>query len=270
MRKLKSVLPWIALASAVVAAGLLVAGSFYRKARIVDTGETRAVVEKALNELLAIRPDSLEDQVFKAAFMMLSASRFVVQAFLVEKDGTIIHADESTPATRGSGALSGESPVTETTSESKGTVTMAGTLVLGFVTSIKGEGLPHDEFSSDQLLLLSVSAALEGRDADHDDVFATLVRTVRNEAGEPLGAIGVRYDRSPWISAIPEAAWIALVLGFALFLAIYWISVPAWTFLDARERGERAWVWAAFTLVGNMIALVAYLLAREPRSAKGA
>jgi len=47
----------------------------------------------------------------------------------------------------------------------------------------------------------------------------------------------------------------------ALFLAIYWISVPAWTFLDARDRGETAWIWGAFTVIGNVIALVAYLLA---------
>jgi hypothetical protein len=267
MQKLKSVLPWIALASAVVAAGLLVAGSFYRRARIVDTGETRAVVEKALNELLERKPPSITDQTFIDAFRRFRYSRYVSNAFLADKDGTITGADSKDvnfPAEMMlTGAVSGEGATTTGAI----TVVSRGSIVGARIFNL--DALPHDEFSSDQLLLVAVAQAIEGRDADHGDVFATLVRTVRNEAGEPLGAIGVRYDRSPWVGGMPEATWIALILGFALFLAIYWISVPAWAFLDARDRGEKAWIWGAFTLIGNVIALVAYLLARAPRSAKG-
>jgi hypothetical protein len=131
------------------------------------------------------------------------------------------------------------------------------------------EGISPDEFSTDQRLLLEVKSAVESGNTDHADVYSSLIRAVRNPAGELLGVIGVRYNRSPWVSAAPSFEWIALVLGFALFLGIYWLSIPAWTFLDARERGEKAWIWAAFTLVGNVIALVAYLLARTPRASKG-
>jgi hypothetical protein len=35
--------------------------------------------------------------------------------------------------------------------------------------------------------------------------------------------------------------------------------------LDARARGERAWVWAVFVLLGNLVALITYILARRPR-----
>ncbi len=266
MRKLKSALPWIALGSAIVAAGLLVVGSFYRRARIVDTGETRTVVEKALGELLARKPASLDDPDFKAAFSAFSRSPHVAMTILASRDGAV-------------GAA---------------TVTMTGRMIMNIPTagqlSRLGEGgralaelgleappppdplegIAPDEFSTDQRLLLEVKSAVQSGDADHNDVYGSLIRAVRNPAGEMLGAIGVRYDRSFWVSAVPEAAWISLVLGFALFLGVYWLSVAAWTFLDARDRGEKAWVWTGFTLVGNVIALVAYLLARAPRSAKGA
>jgi hypothetical protein len=266
MRKLKSVLPWIALASAIVAAGLLVAGSFYRKARIVDTGETRAVVERALNELLERKPLSIADQAFIDAFSRFRYSTYVSSAFLVHKDGTITGADS------GDVNFSGEMMLTGTVSGERDattgaiTVVSRGSIVGARVFNV--DALPHDEFSSDQLLLVAVAEAIEDRETGHDDVFATLVRTVRNPAGEPLGAIGVRYDRSPWVSAVPGFIWIVLLLGLGLSFGIYWISVPAWTFLDARDRGENARVWTAFTLIGNVIALIAYLLARAPRTAK--
>ena len=47
-------------------------------------------------------------------------------------------------------------------------------------------------------------------------------------------------------------------------LMVYWLVLPWWVFLDAKARGERAWVWAMFVLLGNLVALFAYLLARHP------
>jgi hypothetical protein len=32
-----------------------------------------------------------------------------------------------------------------------------------------------------------------------------------------------------------------------------------------KEHGERALIWAAFVLIGNLVALIAYLLTRTPR-----
>jgi hypothetical protein len=266
MRKLKSVLPWVALASAIVAAGLLVAGSFYRKARIVDTGETRAVVEKALNELLARKPAALDDPDFKVAFNAFGGSPHVAMMILVNRDGTAYAAMTVTMTSR---VIVNSPTAGQLSGLGEGGRTLAELGLEAPPPPDPLEGISPDEFSTDQRLLLEVKSAVESGNTDHADVYGSLIRAVRNPAGEMLGAIGVRYSRSFWISAVPEAAWIALFLGFALFLGLYWLSLPAWTFLDARERGENAWVWAAFTLVGNVIALVAYLLARAPRSAKG-
>ena len=46
---------------------------------------------------------------------------------------------------------------------------------------------------------------------------------------------------------------------------MYWLSLPLWVLLDARERWDYAMVWAIFVLIGNLVALIAYLLARSPR-----
>ena len=46
-------------------------------------------------------------------------------------------------------------------------------------------------------------------------------------------------------------------------LVLFWLSIPLWMALDAQKRHERAAAWGLFGLLGNMIALVVYLLVRR-------
>ena len=68
----------------------------------------------------------------------------------------------------------------------------------------------------------------------------------------------------------PVAYWRTIdgmffVVGFAL----YWFALPLWVVIDARRRQEKAVVWGLFTLLGNVVALVLYLLVRrDPQAGK--
>ena len=64
-----------------------------------------------------------------------------------------------------------------------------------------------------------------------------------------------------WLNIITLVALIGLIL--------FWLSIPAWMTLDAKKRRERAAVWGLFGLLGNMIALVVYLLVRENGNPSG-
>ena len=68
-----------------------------------------------------------------------------------------------------------------------------------------------------------------------------------------------RSEESERLSLLLNTTGIAALAGFILF----WLSIPAWMALDAQKRRERAAVWGLFGLLGNMIALVVYLLVRE-------
>lgn len=46
-------------------------------------------------------------------------------------------------------------------------------------------------------------------------------------------------------------------------LLLYWLSIPLWVVLDALRHRERAVVWGLFTLIGNIVALLIYLLSRS-------
>lgn len=52
------------------------------------------------------------------------------------------------------------------------------------------------------------------------------------------------------------------VIQNASFL-LYWFSLPLWVVLDALRHRERAVVWGLFTLIGNVVALLIYLLVRS-------
>ena len=68
-----------------------------------------------------------------------------------------------------------------------------------------------------------------------------------------------RSEESERLSLLRNTTGIAALAGFILF----WLSIPAWMALDAQKRREKAAVWGLFGLLGNMIALVVYLLVRE-------
>ena len=68
-----------------------------------------------------------------------------------------------------------------------------------------------------------------------------------------------RKEESERLSLLRNTTGIAALASFILF----WLSIPAWIALDAQKRREKAAVWGLFGLLGNMIALVVYLLVRE-------
>ena len=68
-----------------------------------------------------------------------------------------------------------------------------------------------------------------------------------------------RSEESERLSLLRNTTGIAALAGLILF----WFSIPAWMALDAQKRRERATAWGLFGLLGNMIALVVYLLVRE-------
>lgn len=69
---------------------------------------------------------------------------------------------------------------------------------------------------------------------------------VLSHLGEDLAHLQRNYNRT---------------IGIALL--IYWLSIPLWVVLDAMRHRERAVVWGLFTLIGNIVALLIYLLSRS-------
>ena len=122
------------------------------------------------------------------------------------------------------------------------------------------DALPESAFTVEQRTLLLTSSAIQA-EGEHNDIYRHLVGEVRSQDGSVIALIGMAYYINPDEA---DAAWIALVIGGLVSLGVYWLALPTWVFFDARFRGERAWVWAVYVLIGNLVALIAYILARPP------
>lgn len=248
--QLKRALPVVAVVAALVAVLILTLSSNERQAALADTGETRAVVEAALAQVhtfepagpLSPRPGIAVDLTFLGTVDLLEHTPYVATVWIFAPDGRIVYAAGSTAASASSGTA--EEHATDETRR-----------VLA--------SLPAGALTADQRLALLASSAIQS-EGEHNDVYRHLVREVHGADGSLYALIGVAYDVSPAAGAAPTAGWIASMLGLVLALGVYWLSLPLWVWLDARERGERAPVWAAFVFLGNLVALLAYLLARAP------
>jgi hypothetical protein len=232
-------LPLVAVIGASVALLCTIASTAGRQPNLADMGETRRVAETTLARLEALHPDSIADPAFREAIVQSRDAPYVATVWLFAPDGRIVEGNRAVAP---------------------------GSTVEGLATSETRRGLgilPAGMLSAEQRLAVLAASAMQA-EGEHDDVFRHLLREIRGPDGGMVALVGVTYDVSPAVGS-PGPGWMATLLAGFLGLAAYWLSLPAWVWLDARARGERAWVWAVFVLLGNLVGLITYILARRPR-----
>ena len=241
VKRLKRFLPVVAVVAACIALVMAVAVGPWlgRQMLLTDTGETRRVVEGTLAQLQALRPVSLDDAAFREAVVQARDAQYVAYVWLFTPDGEILEGNRAI---------------------SQGTVGASATDEMRRVLGMLSDGT----LSDGQRTALLAASAMQ-KEGEHNDVFRHLLREIHGPDGELVAWVGVTFDVSPAVSA-PGAGYISFVVGLFLAMAVYWLSLPAWVWLDARARDERAWAWAVFVLLGNLVALIAYILVRAPRS----
>jgi hypothetical protein len=241
--RLKRRLPVAAAVSVLVAlTGFAIVSRTHRRVSF-DSGETSRSVDAAVAELQAVRPSSLDDVPLQQALERLRRARYVAAVWLVRPDGRIAFSSAGF-ANRGS--------VEEWATRE--TRRVLSEMPEGFLEPLQ------------RTALLTASAVQS--EGEHNDVFRQIVRAVRAGDGTELGIVGVAYDVNPELGGFPGLGYAVALLMIPLGLAVYWLALTGWVLLDAKTRGERAWVWASFVLLGNLVALFAYLLARQPNGGR--
>jgi hypothetical protein len=238
--KIKKVLPWSALVGLVVAAGLMIYFSSYRSDQLIQSPETQAAADQVSSELTGLTPEDVGDPAFLKAVDQVGQGQYIVQIWLFDAAGNKVYTTGG-----------GYSPV--------------GSAVDLAVKEVKAaiQALPEGTLSPEQRMLLLVGSAIQA-EGEHSDVYRYQVDELRSTTGTVTGYLGVIYDLSAWVGNSPQVSEILTVLGMVLGLGLYWISLAGWIFLDARQYGERAFIWLVFGLIGNLVVLVAYLLVRNP------
>ena len=233
-------LPFVSVASLLVAVVCLGAVSRERRQFLTDTGETTRAAEAAVSEIQALHPDSLDAPELRQALRHLAATRPVAQVWLIGADGQI-RFSTAPNANRGQVEQWALEETRRVISE----------MPAGFLTP-------------QQRVALLAGSAIQ-REGEHNDVLHHMIRPLPGKQDAELGFVGVAYDVSSQAGGFPGLSYAIPLLLAPIGLLVYWATLPWWVFLDARVRGERAWVWTLFVLLGNLVALMAYLLARHPQ-----
>jgi hypothetical protein len=237
--RVKRRLPAVAAISVLAAlVGFITANRTHRQMS-VDSGETRRTVDAAVAELQAMRPNSLDDPPFRQALEKLRRAQYVAGVWLIRPDGQIVFSN-SRFADRGR--------VEEWATDE--TRRVLAEMPEGFLTA-------------PQRMALLAASAIQS-EGEHNDVLRQMIRPLRGNDDVELGFVGVSYDANTELGEFPGLGYAVAVLIIPVGLLVYWLALAGWVFLDAKVRGERAWVWAMFLLLGNLVALFAYLLARQP------
>lgn len=226
----------VAVVLAIVAATASLAAFVPNRAKVlIDTGETRASVESSLARLLPVTVESPRDPLLMGVAERLKGEPYIASVWVVDSAGNIVFH------WRGPGK-EGEN-VASLAEQDMGRVL---------------EGIGPGTFSRSQKLQLLTIGAIRS-EGEHNDVFRHLVRPVQGNDGLPAALIAVAYDVSPYVRG-PATYGVVLTLVFVAGLAVYWLGLPLWVYLDASSRGEAAVLWGAFVLLTNLVGLLAYLI----------
>jgi hypothetical protein len=237
--RLRKALPWVAAVCGLLVIVGVALLSCWRTEILVDSGETLASVEESLQSLTVLQPTTIDDARFMNMIEEVASAPHLATLWLLTPDGEVVQATGATAR-----------------SFSQGTAQQHSSVEIQRMLST----LPDDALTSEQQTLLHVASAIQ-REGEHNDIYRHIVRSIRAPDGSIVALIGIAYEISPEEVGL---GWKALVLLSLLSLLGYWLALPLWTWLDARQRGDRAWTWSIFVLLGNVMALLAYLLVRDP------
>lgn len=104
-------------------------------------------------------------------------------------------------------------------------------------------------------------------DAQGNQAYAIeLIQRKISGIAELAGAKGPLTNRA----ALLRQTWNLLRTAFFLLLALYWLGLAYWVYLDARRRAMRAKPWAAATLLGNLAGFAVYYRAARVKARREA
>jgi len=228
-------LPWLALAGLLLAGVSLALGIRSRAQMLSEDPETRSSTLSTLSAVAALQPGSIDDSAFLQDVRESLEAPYIATVWLFAPDGERVLFKEG--STANATAPSGE---------------MEKILA----------ALPQDALQSDQSAMLRAVAAMR-IEGEHNDIYNHLLLPVNNPQGELIGFLGAAYEVSRSISGYVDVGFMAGIIALIAGLALYWLSLPVRVLLDARSRQERAWAWFVFVLLGNLVALAAYLIIRR-------
>jgi hypothetical protein len=238
-KKWHRMLPYMAILSGFLTIILLVLGTILKPSRNIEGSVNRTI---ALEKLKQIRIDSTINVNSTAFFDYLDKtlnSPIINTKWLVSEKGEIIYA---------------KGMMAQSTSLNANIYNLKDAQSRGLIDAIVFN------LDSVQKGVIYLASSIRG-EGEHNDIFGHLVIPLKTRTNVLVGFVGIAYSLDDLKTPIHnyQLIIIALIICFLL----YWLLLPLWVYFDCRERNNKYILWALFVLLGNIPALIAYLISNR-------
>jgi hypothetical protein len=232
------ILPWVALSSGILIILLLASAIIFKPSQNIENTVNRKIAFDKLKQIRVESADNLNSKAFFDYFEKTLSCSVISTKWLVSERGEVIYAK---------GVMAASTPL------NSNIYSLVDAQNRGLIDAIESN------VDSIQKRIIFVAASIR-REGDHNDVYGHLVMPLKTSSNVLIGFVGVAYsldDSKPPIQNYVIS--IALIICFLL----YWLSLPLWVYFDCREKNNKYILWTIFVLLGNIPALIAYLISNK-------
>jgi hypothetical protein len=232
------ILPWVALSSGILIILLLASAIIFKPSQNIENTVNRKIALDKLKQIRAESADNLNSKAFFDYFDKTLSCSVISTKWLVSERGEVIYAK---------GVMAASTPL------NSNIYSLVDSQNRGLIDAIECN------VDSVQKRIMFVAASIR-REGDHNDIYGHLVMPLKTSSNVLIGFVGVAYsldDSKPHIQNYVIS--IALIICFLL----YWLSLPLWVYFDCREKNNKYILWTIFVFLGNIPALIAYLISNR-------
>lgn len=228
-------LPKMALFTGLGVLILLILAVIFRPVPVMETIQHKTMVIKRIQDQLSENTGDPNDKTVREHLDKLIDGQVIHTVWIVDTSGRFVYAK---------GLMSAS------TSLNSSVFDEADFQSRGLISAVEGN---LDKY---QKTMLYIAAAIR-REGEHNDIYGHIVMPLKSISMGITGFVGVAYELGE-----PRQASVRIVIGIllAVFFLIYWLSLPLWVYYDSRERKSSGMLWTLFVFLGNLPALVAYLI----------
>jgi len=232
------ILLWMALSSGILVILLLVLATILKPSKNIEGTVNRKI---ALDKLIQIQVESadINSKAFFDYFDKTLSCSVINTKWLISEKGEIVYTK---------GMMAQSTPLHSN--------------VYGFEDAQSRGLIAAVECNIDsvqkRIMLVAASLRCEG---EHNDMIGHLVMPLKTSSNVLVGFVGVAYDLD--YLKPPFQNYYLIIIALIFCFLLYWLSLPLWVYFDCRENNNKYILWALFVLIGNIPALIAYLISNR-------
>lgn len=233
------ILPWMAFLSGILVIFLLGLATLIKPSKSIESTVNRTIALDKLKEIRVDSADSLNSNAFFDYVEQTLSVPVIKTKWLISEKGEVVYTN---------GMMSQSTPL------HSNVFCLADDQSRGLIEAVEC----NMDTLQKHIMLIAASIRREG---EHNDVVGHLVMPLKTSSNVLVGYIAMAYsldDLKP-----TNLIYIVVIVALMISFLLYWLLLPLWVYFDCRNRNNKYVLWSIFVLLGNIPALIAYLISNR-------